>query len=84
MRTWTVDDVKRERPPIPIVVDGRPLLTLGKIIPSTNPWIIAEMDHKTKGPRRSDSVAWNIFEKQFSWSAVVEALNTPGVRLPIP
>jgi hypothetical protein len=68
---WTKADVLAERPAIPVDVTDFPLVTTGLAVPDgNNPWVVA---HTPRGTA----------EARFSWGAVLEALNTPGVRLPL-
>ena len=66
------EDVTRDTP-IPVQVDGFPLVTTGRIVPNgNNVFVVAtKPDGKT-------------VEGSFGWDAVLQALNEKGIRLPLP
>lgn len=70
----------KDLPRVPIQVEGEPMLTTGYIVrEGNNPWVcVSDNESPTFTGRR------RTWEGRFSWAAVVEALNIPGVRLPMP
>ena len=65
------NDITKDTP-IPVIVDGHPLVTMGRVVSYGNNAIVYA------------TTPAGVVEGSFSWDAVTQALNERNVRLPIP